>query len=175
MEIKTGFDFEKADEIAEKIHERFFQLITDGHFDDIIGDLDSIMKKASENESLDLSIDFRIYDENRDRDISIYRGGLAFNNESHYEVAGGDALARYISDGNIVTIPNGHCPNCWGDWNFVPSNEGCDDCGFTLGNEVKYLIDDNICPNCLEGKVSIDNPTCDKCGYKVDENIVYWG
>ncbi|MEX0670350.1 MAG: hypothetical protein WD060_07840 [Pirellulales bacterium] len=39
----------------------------------------------------------------------------------------------------------------------------------------KVLLDSDVCPHCDEGRVTSENPTCDRCGYRVDPDMVSWG
>jgi hypothetical protein len=44
-----------------------------------------------------------------------------------------------------------------------------------MGREVKLLLDNDVCPFCEEGKVSLTIPACAKCGQRIDPGIVVWG
>ena len=57
----------------------------------------------------------------------------------------------------------------------VFDHRSCRECGATLGDNVKILLDTDVCPNCEQGRISMTNPVCSKCGYKVDLNLVVWG
>ena len=82
---------------------------------------------------------------------------------------------RYVVSGDICQVPHDYCPSCWGMWDFKDQDRECPSCGIVLGNEIKILLDTDICPHCENGKVSAANPECSKCGYKVDLDIVTWG
>ena len=51
----------------------------------------------------------------------------------------------------------------------------CPNCDYEIGNEVKLLLDDDHCPHCERGKLSMDDPTCDECGMTFDPQIIAWG
>ena len=57
---------------------------------------------------------------------------------------------------------------------FKFKHNQCGSCGYELGKQVKYLLDNDICPMCQEGTVKIDNPVCDSCDYKVEKDKVVW-
>jgi len=75
----------------------------------------------------------------------------------------------------MLVVPHDRCPRCWEIWDFKFKHESCTHCGATLGEEVKLLLDTDVCPNCEEGTVSITNPECGKCGCRVDPSKVTWG
>jgi uncharacterized protein (DUF983 family) len=62
-------------------------------------------------------------------------------------------------------------------WNirFKWKNNTCGHCGIKMGKEVKVLLDDGICPHCDEGKVSLTQPRCTKCGREVNQDFINWG
>jgi hypothetical protein len=78
-------------------------------------------------------------------------------------------------NGEIQVVPHDHGPRCWEQWDFKFENRTCPHCGTTLGQDCKVLLDSDVCPHCDEGSVSMTKPVCDKCGYKVDMNLVAWG
>ena len=43
-----------------------------------------------------------------------------------------------------------------------------------MGREVKLLLDTDVRPFCEERKVSLTAPVCDKCGQRIDPNVVVW-
>ncbi len=58
---------------------------------------------------------------------------------------------------------------------FKLNHPSCSGCGATMGQDVKLLLDTDVCPFCEEGKVSLIAPVCDKCGQRIDPGIVVWG
>jgi hypothetical protein len=77
--------------------------------------------------------------------------------------------------GEIQVVPHDRCPRCYGVWDFKFKNPACPGCGATLGRDVKVLLDTEVCPPCEGGDVSMTDPACDKCGYRVDPDLVTWG
>ena len=75
----------------------------------------------------------------------------------------------------MCQIPHDYCPHCWGIWDFKLIHPVCRHCGYTLGREVKLLLDSDVCPNCEEGKVSVNDPNCEQCGQWIDPTLVIWG
>ena len=45
----------------------------------------------------------------------------------------------------------------------------------TLGKNCKLLLDSDECPNCQKGKVTVEKPRCDECGFVVDRLTAAWG
>jgi hypothetical protein len=44
-----------------------------------------------------------------------------------------------------------------------------------MGREVKFLLDTDVCPFCEEGRVSMTDSICGKCGHRIDPDQVVWG
>jgi hypothetical protein len=44
-----------------------------------------------------------------------------------------------------------------------------------MGEHCRLLIDNDECPWCNEGTVTVANPRCDRCGYEVDRSRGAWG
>jgi hypothetical protein len=70
-------------------------------------------------------------------------------------------------------VPHDRCPHCWQVWDFkLHNNSTCQHCGLMMGDKCKLLLDTDECPSCNEGKVTVDKPVCDKCGYEVDRQML---
>lgn len=126
--------------------------------------------------NLDVSVE--VCDDEQERDLPLMMLGLSAAPNEDLELTSGDSsLQRYIVDGEMVVVPHDCCPRCWNEWDFKWLNpaSGCDSCGCTLGVDCKILLDNDLCPFCEEGKVSMTNPKCDHCGQVVDLDIVEWG
>ena len=44
-----------------------------------------------------------------------------------------------------------------------------------FGEDIKLLLDTDVCPHCEEGKVTMNSPVCNRCGYEVDPKKIVWG
>lgn len=82
---------------------------------------------------------------------------------------------RYLVNGAIHIVPHDHCPNCWGIWDFKYKNKVCPHCSFSVGKEVRYMLDTDTCPYCERGKMTSKNLTCDDCGFQLLPSEVAWG
>ncbi|MEK6235548.1 MAG: hypothetical protein N2C14_12640, partial [Planctomycetales bacterium] len=67
------------------------------------------------------------------------------------------------------------CPKCWETWDFKWDNPACSHCDAELGENCKILLDNDVCPNCEKGKVSLDNPQCDQCAHEANTRFIEWG
>jgi ribosomal protein S27AE len=85
------------------------------------------------------------------------------------------AFRKYIWDGMVKVVPHDRCPSCWQTWQSKLTNTTCPNCSVAMGDHVKLLLDNGVCPYCEEGSVSMSNPICDRCGCKVDPQFVVWG
>jgi hypothetical protein len=139
-------------------------------------ELKEASKGLPENYSVSLKISVVVFDSERERELPLLQTGLTTSaGKEPYAFTGDSTEHRYIVDGKICVVPHDHCPNCWGVWDFKFKNETCPNCTFSLGKEVKLLLDENICPNCEQGKVTRTNPVCTKCKYEIDLSKVVWG
>lgn len=126
--------------------------------------------------SVDLSVRLEIFDREKERTLSLINSGYSCGNDGQpYRTHSDSSHQRYAVEGKIQTVPHDRCPKCWGEWDFKFTHTSCAECGATLGDDVKVLLDKDICPHCEEGRITIDNPTCSKCGFEVDSNFVTWG
>jgi hypothetical protein len=124
--------------------------------------------------SLDVSV--QVCDQDGERALPLLTTGLAVSaGQEPYRTWGDSSPQRYIVDGQIQVVPHDRCPKCWEVWDFKFKNRSCSECGLTLGEDCKILLDTDVCPHCEKGKVSLSKPTCDQCGYKVDLSAVTWG
>jgi len=97
------------------------------------------------------------------------------NGKSPYIATGDSTLQRYVVNGDIIKVTHNYCPHCWEEWDFKLRNPTCSHCNYSLGNEIKLLLDTDVCPHCENGKISMNNPKCDQCGFVVSTDIVVWG
>jgi hypothetical protein len=44
-----------------------------------------------------------------------------------------------------------------------------------MGNQVKLLLDNDLCPFCEDGEITLVNPQCQKCDYEVNPEFIAWG
>ena len=51
----------------------------------------------------------------------------------------------------------------------------CSTCGYEMGKQIKQLLDNDLCPFCEDGNITLANPKCQKCGYKVNPAFIAWG
>jgi len=145
-----------------------------------LGPIRESLQKASvaltEGMSVTLSCNLEVFDSRRGRSINLLQTGLTTSDGLPPYICWGDASdQRYVVRGTICQVPQDYCPACWGKWDFKQEHRTCAHCGVQLGNEVKILLDSDVCPHCEKGKVSMDNPQCPACGHTVDLSIVAWG
>lgn len=123
-----------------------------------------------------VSIVVDVLDEDKECSIPLLTTGLsAFHGKEPFRSWGDSSPQRYVVEDGIKVVPNDRCPSCWHRWDFKLQNESCPNCGITMGDNCKLLLDTDECPWCNEGKVSMVKPHCDKCGYDVDPQKVVWG
>ena len=168
-------EYKLLEPVAKEISEKVDELINTGHFNEIKELLRETIEEMPENYSLNLNIEFNVFDNEKQKSIKLLQTGLTTSEGEPYQHSADSAPQKYLVDGEMCLVPEEFCPNCWGDWMFKFKHNQCGSCGYELGKQVKYLLDNDICPMCQEGTVKIDNPVCDSCGYKVEGGKVVWG
>ena len=117
-----------------------------------------------------------VFDEDRECSIPLLTTGLsAVQGKESFRTWGDSSPQRYVVEDGIKVLPHDRCPHCWQSWDFKLQNPSCPNCGITMGEKCKLLLDTDQCPWCNEGKVTVAKPQCDKCGFEVDRQNVVWG
>lgn len=124
---------------------------------------------------VEMQLVVNIIDWKREASLPLLQTGLSVDADKTYRTHGDSSLHRYIASGEIVVIPNDYCPKCWGQWGFKLEHPVCPSCSAKLGEEVLLLLDSDLCPHCEKGKLSAQNPACDRCGFEVNPNVIHWG
>ena len=149
--------------------------------------LKQIVKRAveilPEGYSISLDITLNVFDSERGNVLPLSDTSWTASKSEEPHIAYGDCTpCRYLVDGEICEVPHDRCPNCWAGWNFkigtpdaAPETLECPCCGYELGEQIKLMLDDDRCPYCEKGKLSMANPTCDQCGLAIAARIVAWG
>lgn len=164
------------DALADKIHEKFMDLYEKGEFASFSKALEEIAKDLDERYSLSFGVQLSIFDSEREESIKFLDTAVdCIGGEHPYIASGESTLHKYVVDGEIKKVPHDYCPNCWSEWDFKIDNPECPGCGYVLGEDVKILLDTDVCPHCEDGKVTMSKPVCDNCGFKVSSDIVEWG
>ena len=173
----------KLDPLANRADEEIERFFTSPQ----ANNLKAIIQKAAEalpgDCSVSLDITLNVFDPERGNALPLLTAALAVSGQGDPYVAHGDSTpCRYSVDGDICEVPHDRCPHCWAIWDFKighpVANEGmrpCPGCGYELGQEVKLMLDNDRCPHCEEGKLSMDNPTCRKCGLTISPGLIAWG
>lgn len=126
--------------------------------------------------AVSINLTVEVFDQEQVRLLPLLNTGLATSEHREpYRTWGDSSPERYVVDEGIQVVPHDRCPRCWEKWDFKFLHPSCPHCGTTLGENCKVLQDTDQCPYCQEGKVTLSNPLCDKCGFAVDPNTVIWG
>jgi len=169
-------DFYAVDKITDDVSQVFDILYDKEVFSDIENKIKQVLAGLPDKYSINFLLKLDVFDSEKERAVNVYETGLTCGgNATPYRVEGGEAFSRFLVDGKIVVIPHAYCPNCWTAWMFKLEYCQCHECEYELGNQIKYLIDENICPYCEEGEITRKNNTCDKCNRTIDEKYISWG
>lgn len=126
--------------------------------------------------SVSLNCMVEVFDEKRKETLPILRMGIVSSEgKPAYQHWADSSPQRYWANGEVCVVPHDHCPICWGEWDFKYLHKHCQSCDATLGKQVKYMLDDDHCPHCANGKVTPKAPKCAECGFEVREGETLWG
>jgi hypothetical protein len=168
--------FESADLIVDEIAEKLDELLDSNEFSAIRLALVRLSETVGSSYSVNLNVCVDVFDAERSHALPVLNVGLSTSRgETPYRTFVDSTPQKYVVDGEIQVVPHDRCPKCYGMWDFKLNHPSCSECGATLGREVKLLLDNDLCPFCEEGKVSMSSPVCAKCGQRIDPSIVVWG
>jgi hypothetical protein len=168
--------FESADPIIDQLAELIDETLESDRTSAIRQALVQLSNAVGPRYSVNLSVIIDVFDPERRHALPLLTTGLSTSGgESPYRTRGDCTPQKYVSEGEIQIVPHDRCPRCYGVWDFKFKNQVCSGCGATLGRDVTMLLDTDVCPYCEKGRVSVSSPVCDKCGGRVDPNLVTWG
>ncbi len=169
-------EFEQLIHLSDMAYDKFEELYTSGALADLEQELHKVSLSLAGKFSVSLELHLNVYDAEREKNLSLLTTGLTSGREGKpYRTQGDSTVHRYVVDGFIRVVPHDYCPHCWAIWDFKLINRTCAECGYSLGNQVKLLLDTDVCPHCESGKLSRANPTCTNCSFTVEPDIVVWG
>ena len=170
-------DIKYLDQLADDVDKKLSDLYEKGELKELERRLGEVCQKINDRYSVTLTLNLEVYDENRDKIITLVNNGIScFGRETPYRVTRSSSTNHtYILEGERVRIPHNYCPKCWFEWDFKLDNPVCPNCEIEMGKEIRLLLDSDICPHCDEGKVTQNNPVCEKCGYAVNDKVIHWG
>jgi hypothetical protein len=167
--------FEIADPIVDKIADAVTELL-ESQTQELRTRLTQRGNAIGSRYAVSLDVSVGVFDREQERSLPLLQTGLAgFEKEKPYQTWGDSTPQRYVVGGQMLIVPHDRCPKCWEVWDFKFKHPTCGHCGATMGEEVKLLLDNDVCPFCEKGKVSMSMPICDQCGYHVDPDTVTWG
>ena len=169
-------EFEQIDPLIDEISEQVSDLIEGETLEQLKAKLSEISTILGEPYLLTLEISLQVFDSDRENSLPLLQTGLSTNNGSPaYQCWGDSSPHRYVVNGQLFIVPHDHCPACWGRWDSKDRNPTCPECGVCMGDQVMWLLDNDVCPNCEEGSVTSSDPTRAKCGYSVNPAYIVWG
>lgn len=168
--------FDRIENLSDEVYDKFEELHKKGVFADIESKLKEICSSLKEEYSISVNLAVEIFNPEKEKNITLLRRGIECSSgHETYLATSGSTSHRYVVNGHIVKLPHDYCPNCWGEWDFKLLHPTCPSCDYTMGKEVKLLLDTDVCPSCEKGKVSRSNPQCERCGIVLDSNMINWG
>ena len=168
--------FESADPILDEMGAILDELLDSDQFSAVRSLLARLSEIVGARYSVNFNVSVDVFDAERSHSLPLLTTGLSTSNgKPPYKTCGDSTPQKYVVNGEIQIVPHDHCPKCYGVWDFKLDHPSCSGCGATMRQEVKLLLDTDVCPFCEEGKVSMSAPTCDKCGHRIDPSVVVWG
>ena len=165
--------FNAVDPPLDTLAELADKHLADPEFHRVLGELSNIL---GEKYGVSITLSVEVCDATGERSLPWLNTGLCdLHGKPPFRTRGDSTPQRYVVEEGIQVVPHDRCPICWEDWDFKWKNPACSHCGATLGQNCKILLDTDVCPFCEEGKVTVTNPRCDKCGYAIDPRTVVWG
>ena len=168
--------FEAADPILDEIAAKLDELLDSDQLAAVRVLLARLSETFGPRYSANLNVTVDVFDAERRNALPLITTGLSTSEgKSPHKAYGDSTPQKYVVDGEIQVVPHDRCPKCYGLWDFKFKNLSCAACGGTMGRDVKLLLDHDLCPFCAEGKVSLTDPVCSKCGQRLDPGTVVWG
>lgn len=176
-------DWRKLKAHADRVKTLATDLLMGPHAEALRAELRDAATFSPSRFGIHLDVTLTVYDRERGNGLQLTSLTLeSGDGETPEVVSANSAAIRYLVNGDVHELPGDRCPNCWGVWKYklgIPGqlapSTACEQCGFELGKEVRVLLDDNSCPICGVGTVSIDSATCGNCEFTVNPNFVRWG
>ena len=169
-------EFDKLDELADMVNKKIHKLYEDGEFLEITKKIKEVTQAIEKAYSITVDFQVNAFDSKKEKSIRALTIGISSSGDQDPFLAYGDSTPeRYLVSGNIKKVPHDFCPSCWGAWDFKLQNHTCPECGIEMGKDIKLLLDTDTCPNCEDGRISLNKTKCVKCGFEVDKNMVNWG
>jgi len=168
--------FQVADEHVDRISEIVGEALESPELENLRSALSALSNALGGRYSLIFDCKVAIFDDREERTLTMLQTGLSTSDGGKpFRTWGDSSPQKYVVDGEIQVVPHDHCPKCWGTWDFKFKHRSCQECGATLGEDVRVLLDTDVCPNCEEGSVSMASPHCDKCEFEADPKTIAWG
>ncbi len=168
--------FEQVDPLLDKLAESVDELLEGEQLASLKRQVAEISSLLGEQYSVTLEINLQVFDPNREQSLPLLQAGFSTTNGAEPHPCWGDSSPhRYVVDGELVVVPHDHCPACWGLWDVKDLNPTCPECGVSMGKQVMWLLDNDMCPYCEQSTVSASNPTCSRCGHSVNPAFIVWG
>jgi hypothetical protein len=168
--------FEAADPILNEISDAVTKLLDSPEVQNLRDLLTKLSTAVGDRYGITLDVNVHVFNHKREAAIPLLQTGLAgFERGEVYQHYADSSPQRYTVEGEMQVVPHDRCPKCWEVWDFKFKHPTCGHCGAAMGKNVKLLIDNDVCPWCEKGNISMSKPVCDKCGHEVDPKTVVWG
>ena len=169
-------EFKNLDPLADTLNEQCDRWFESPEFAALKESLRAVVASLPQTYSVSIDVELQVFDTKRERGFSLLQTGLnAAHAADPYRTSGDSSVHRYIVDGEICQLPHDRCPHCWDIWDFKLEYPECSRCGYALGQQVRLLLDSDVCPHCERGTISSTQLSCKECGFTLNPTYVTWG
>lgn len=169
-------EFAALDKLADDADEKAEEWLQSESLSELRVALEKATASLPEGYQVTLDIKLNVFDERRERAMELLSHGLCFSpGIKTFEASGTSSPHRYVVDGELCELSHDYCPHCWADWDMKLERPVCPTCGYEMGKQVRQLLDNDLCPFCEDGEITLANPNCQKCGYEVNPAFIAWG
>ena len=147
-------EFKSLDSLADAVDEQCDRWFASPEFAALEAALRNASAALPPTYSVAINVELLVFDEDREQSLSLLTTGV--NTSQGKGPAARRATLRFIGtswEGRFCELPHDRCPHCWKEWDFKLQHPTCPSCGYSLGKEVKLLLDRDICPHCERGSL----------------------
>lgn len=179
-ETPAGIKFElalsnlrPAHEIAERFIKRYNDLIDQGYFADLQEEFKQVMRNGAGETVLAVKLTIDRHDYLGSETVMPIKWALLLFDKSEMKVCRDNSfITTYMVGDEFIDANCEVCPSCKHRWSHKIFNYDCPGCEIEMGDDVKYVIENDSCPHCRHPGLSESDMVCKKCGHEVYDETV---
>lgn len=169
-------DLTRLDGIAEKYRKRYADLVAQGYFADLDEEFEEASEELGDRLHVAVALDVSVTDEFQVEERMVLKRHLKeFGYEMVQNFMPDEVFFRtYIVGNSVKHGTNAACPVCWGEWQYKLSEHECPHCNAEMGKEVRFLIDEDRCPDCDTKGILENGMCCPACCENLEPEMIAW-